>query len=316
MNLADPESELLGDAGAVLGEEAHIRSGRTTGPRNDPDYPHNVDSYANLILLCPTHHTLVDKDNGKGFSVQDLELIRAEHESAMQAQESPGDELARTVTERTAASIALWESRACLEEWQGLTWGLNSAVPAISTARLERLHECAEWLLAKDWPDQHPHVRQAFRHFLDALSALTQHVFTSFEPFGDNARRLRRAYKSIPWNPDLYQRLSREFGVDAMTTWILTVELSRAANLVISAVRRDVDPLYRFDEGVLLAREGDGIFANRSVRIEYASPWEGLGRIVSLDAIKALVSEKAEEEGVEPEELDPYSFNLRPDLPG
>ncbi|BBU22619.1 HNH endonuclease [Mycobacterium xenopi] len=49
----------------VVGEEAHIRSGRPDGPRYDPDYPSaDIDKYENLMLLCPTHHTLIDAHNG------------------------------------------------------------------------------------------------------------------------------------------------------------------------------------------------------------------------------------------------------------
>src|SRR4051812_34233999 len=65
----------------VLGEEAHIRSGKVDGPRYDADYPPElVDLYNNLILLCGTHHTLVDKECGRGYSVQDLIMMKQRHE--------------------------------------------------------------------------------------------------------------------------------------------------------------------------------------------------------------------------------------------
>lgn len=65
----------------VIGQEAHIRSARRDGPRHDPDYPEpKLDTYENLLLLCPTHHITVDANNGDGFSVADLEKMRARHE--------------------------------------------------------------------------------------------------------------------------------------------------------------------------------------------------------------------------------------------
>ena len=65
----------------VIGQEAHIRSARRNGPRHDPDYPElKLDTYENFLLLCPTHHTTVDANNGDGFSVEDLETMRARHE--------------------------------------------------------------------------------------------------------------------------------------------------------------------------------------------------------------------------------------------
>src|SRR6478672_5721872 len=39
----------------AVGEQAHIRSYKTNGPRYDPDYPKSkLHTYENLILLCPT----------------------------------------------------------------------------------------------------------------------------------------------------------------------------------------------------------------------------------------------------------------------
>ena len=45
----------------VVGHEAHIVSGSPDGPRGHDMMPEEgVDSYDNVILLCPTHHTIVD----------------------------------------------------------------------------------------------------------------------------------------------------------------------------------------------------------------------------------------------------------------
>ncbi len=65
----------------VIGEQAHIRSSKPGGPRHDRLYPKDrLDSYENLILLCPTHHKLIDDENGAGHTVDDLEKMRRHHE--------------------------------------------------------------------------------------------------------------------------------------------------------------------------------------------------------------------------------------------
>ncbi|MDP7707519.1 hypothetical protein [Mycobacterium sp. TY815] len=65
----------------VVGEEAHIRSGRPNGPRYDPDYPRaDIDKYENLMLLCPTHHTMIDAHNGDAHSVESLLKMKLLHE--------------------------------------------------------------------------------------------------------------------------------------------------------------------------------------------------------------------------------------------
>ncbi|MFV0461346.1 MAG: hypothetical protein ACK5MT_21540 [Actinomycetales bacterium] len=64
-----------------VGEQAHIRSPKPGGPRHDPEYPvEKLDSYENLILLCPTHHTMVDANNGANYTVGQLVQMRKKHE--------------------------------------------------------------------------------------------------------------------------------------------------------------------------------------------------------------------------------------------
>ena len=62
------------------GEQAHIRSYKANGPRYDAEYPkEKLHTYENLILLCPTHHEMVDANNGAAYTVADLVLMRDTH---------------------------------------------------------------------------------------------------------------------------------------------------------------------------------------------------------------------------------------------
>jgi hypothetical protein len=55
-----PES--ASDGATVLGEAAHILAYEDDGPRADTSLSLDArNSYSNLLLLCPNHHTLVDK---------------------------------------------------------------------------------------------------------------------------------------------------------------------------------------------------------------------------------------------------------------
>lgn len=50
------------DPALPLGEIAHIVASSDNGPRGDPKLsPKERDAYPNLIVLCPAHHSLVDK---------------------------------------------------------------------------------------------------------------------------------------------------------------------------------------------------------------------------------------------------------------
>ncbi|HEX5280852.1 MAG TPA: hypothetical protein VFW28_12305 [Micropepsaceae bacterium] len=66
----------------VIGEICHVAAGSPNGPRYDANQtPAQRHSYDNLILLCPTHHAVVD-DDWETYSVQRLLKMKAEHEAA------------------------------------------------------------------------------------------------------------------------------------------------------------------------------------------------------------------------------------------
>lgn len=313
VDLADRESRVLAQSGVVLGEEAHIRSGRPAGPRYDSDYPsEQIDSYANLVLLCPTHHTLVDKDSGSGFSVSQLETMRADHEARMRDGEDEEAERRRILSERMAAAIQVWEEKASIEQWQNLTWMLNYPVPYLRDGLRDSLFDVGEWLLARDWPPGYPHIREAFGRFGEVVRVLVEHINESFLRVGDSNRwEVERAYKEIPWNPPLYEQLISRHRLNCAVTWFLILELTRSANWIIAAVRAELDPLYRFDEGILLMREGDGILRNHIVRIEYQGRvWGDPFPPLSLDGIKQAITDRAAEEGVEEDDVDLIALDV------
>jgi hypothetical protein len=73
----------------VVGEICHIRAQSPGGPRYDPDLSDDeVDAHSNLILLCPTHHTYIDK-NPEEYLIEELERWKAEQEQVSQAAELP-----------------------------------------------------------------------------------------------------------------------------------------------------------------------------------------------------------------------------------
>lgn len=57
---------MVTDNGIVVGEICHITASSRNGPRYNPQLStEERDSFANLILLCPTHHKLADDDTAR-----------------------------------------------------------------------------------------------------------------------------------------------------------------------------------------------------------------------------------------------------------
>jgi hypothetical protein len=69
-------------ASFTIGEMAHICGEKPEANRYDSNQtPTQRDDYSNLILLCPNHHTLVDKkENEQVYSVSILKKMKTAHE--------------------------------------------------------------------------------------------------------------------------------------------------------------------------------------------------------------------------------------------
>ncbi len=72
----------------MLGEEAHIVSEEPNGPRFRPMPRKEVDSYANLILLCPSDHKVVDEQITY-YTEHRLQTLKREHEQWVKDRVSP-----------------------------------------------------------------------------------------------------------------------------------------------------------------------------------------------------------------------------------
>ncbi|KAK42866.1 hypothetical protein BG58_37730 [Caballeronia jiangsuensis] len=71
-----------------LGEMAHMIAKRQRGPRGELLFDGDLNSYENLILLCPTDHTRVDNDPDS-YPLRLLRQLKADHERKVEQMLSP-----------------------------------------------------------------------------------------------------------------------------------------------------------------------------------------------------------------------------------
>ena len=70
----------LVDDESIIGDECHIVSAVSGGPRHDRNFPQEkVNDYSNLLLLCKVHHKLVD-DQEVEYSALRLTKTKMDHE--------------------------------------------------------------------------------------------------------------------------------------------------------------------------------------------------------------------------------------------
>lgn len=68
------------DKNLNIGDECHIISEKSNGPRYESDYGKDHDDYENLILLCKNHHKTVD-ELWETYTVDLLKTIKTNHEN-------------------------------------------------------------------------------------------------------------------------------------------------------------------------------------------------------------------------------------------
>lgn len=73
---------------AVVGEECDVISPKLDGPRGHLAIVGDLDGYGNLILLCPSDHTIIDQ-LPKDWPPSRLHKMKAEHEAWVDRQLSP-----------------------------------------------------------------------------------------------------------------------------------------------------------------------------------------------------------------------------------
>jgi hypothetical protein len=97
------------DNGVPLLEIAHISSFSAGSPRYSPSLARaGADSADNIIILCPTHHRLVDK-NPEIFTVEELTKIRDAHYERVQRALST--EQKSTTSSRLADLLEIWNQK-------------------------------------------------------------------------------------------------------------------------------------------------------------------------------------------------------------
>ncbi|WP_454832449.1 HNH endonuclease [Pseudoxanthomonas wuyuanensis] len=100
-----------------IAEMAHVIPHGETGPRHDerPAGEFETDSFENLVLLCPSCHTIIDKDP-EGYSRGTLLSWKSNHLAALAHKQGIRSYAMRTLV-RDAVATAMAENKAVWEEF-------------------------------------------------------------------------------------------------------------------------------------------------------------------------------------------------------
>jgi hypothetical protein len=283
-------SQGAADGIAVLGREAHIVARKNKGPRADPTMPQSErDSYRNLILLCPTHHDLIDSDPDT-WTVSRLHAMKIDRETAM----APvADSQAQRRDEAWASLVDDFTTRMALDAWAHHMSGLLRPNQGIRQSSLSRLYGTCAWLNARIYPIGYPNLVRAFNTIRTVLSDLID-TFEIYSDAQDEAEpdpyiHTPKFYKRGGWNEN-YHADAEKYGQHLNLVADLALELNRAINWLCDVVREELDPLFLVETGALQMLGGPFEDGNtRWLRPEYGNDAAGdTHPYVDLDQFKSV----------------------------
>ena len=96
-----------------MGEMAHIIAHSASGPRGGVVPLGGLNSYGNLILLCPTHHAIVDRSPDQ-YPIERLISLKAAHERDIRGRlagpvVTTKTELMREVSKLLSLNFGIWK---------------------------------------------------------------------------------------------------------------------------------------------------------------------------------------------------------------
>lgn len=141
-------------SGKVTGQICHIRASSPKGPRYDPTQSASErHNFANLILLCPIHHDVIDSD-AEAYSVDRLLAMKRDHEIANSGGEEPANEIAAALINSSsvrmgdgAVLLAVGQSTGQVAHTINNVFGATpSPIAALAASKLydKRMEVCGE----------------------------------------------------------------------------------------------------------------------------------------------------------------------------
>lgn len=253
-------TQLTQDASAVsaaftLGEQAHIVGEKEDASRGkSPLSAEERDSYHNLILLCPNHHTEIDK-NEADWPIERLHLTKSTHE--LWVTETLSETIDHVKLANQAALGAIIDSAVeyCdLEKWHSWTSFALSSNQRWPKARPDAIWEFRQKVIAAIWPPGYEELQRATVTFSILIHQAAQEFMEHSEQAGDSYVA-DRFYKRPAFNPN-YDKQLDEFEEWQARCYQLLKDATKAANWFADVVRRDINPMFFATQGKFLIMEG------------------------------------------------------------
>jgi hypothetical protein len=248
--------ETRSDGKLLLGEQAHIVSRSPEGPRGvSPLTIEDRDRYHNLILLCPTHHELVDKAPDE-YPVEVLHKLKSDHELWVEQTLAQDSRSSRIADAQQVAYAHLVDSavRCCgLEDWFIWTSYVVGVDMMWPLARAEGVQEFRQIMLGAVLPGVYPEIERALQTLAFTLHRAKQTFGKHAELDGDILRGVKfYRFHKYPESDEMLRKW--EEWQDECERWVFLA--AKSANWLADAVRLHLNPHFFLVEGKFLIQRG------------------------------------------------------------
>jgi len=244
-----------------LGEQAHIIGEKDSAARGKSNLSDTErDGYSNRILLCPNHHTEIDKDE-QYYSVERLHLIKQQHELWVKERLSERADGKKQVADQIYSAIIDAAVKYCdfpgWNRWVSEAGYVYQRWHQNTVSDIDRFEDCIHRAI---WPGSNPELENALKTLSLALSKARETFMQHCEYGRYGSMYSGVKFYSLTWHEDqsVYHRLLKEYKAwvfeFSFWLWIAT----KAANWICEVVRKGINPMFFAIEGRFVSCGGIG----------------------------------------------------------
>lgn len=229
----------------TIGEQAHIVADKEMGPRGNSLLTSDErDAYSNFILLCPTHHTIIDKSS-EDFPVEKLHDLKTSHELWVQRTLSLEFDLNQQAKDLIYTSLIDAAVKYChLSRWKQWTFGPLDAIPWWPFELSDDFLKFRQKIFSADFPGTLPELERSMKTvsilLYRAVKTFQKHCAIKENCDGTLFYDGVRFYQNLKENTKLYDERCQEFDDWVEECQQLIIDATKAVNWFREIVRRDI----------------------------------------------------------------------------
>ena len=238
----------------LIGENCHIvaENSGLKAPREESSLtPQERNRYSNLILLCPNHHTQIDKDPD-AWPVEKLRQIKSDHEAWVETRTCNLEDIASQLYSDFVNTIT---DSLLLDSWDGVSDYLVRMIllkDFVDGGRVieEKRHKIT-------WPGKYPELESAIKNLCDRSSQYIDHFMKNSE-LGNGDYYVEDLWWKREWRDDYHDYHQKSIQWEKESTDLL-FNLVVALNEYADSVRKFLNPKYFLFEGKFCIYDSFGV---------------------------------------------------------